>query len=120
MVADRTVYVSGCLGLDKDTGKIVSGGVAAEAELTLSNLKNVLIASGSDLDKVVKATIFLQDLNDFETVNEAYKNGRTNKYFWFLIFLLTCSCSLILFSISNPLSSENLYSSGQVTTKCSG
>lgn len=75
MVADRTVYVSGCLGLDKNTGKLVEGGVTPQTELALQNLKNVLIASGSDLEKVVKATIFVQNLDDFGAVNDVYKKG---------------------------------------------
>lgn len=75
VVADRTVYVSGCLGLDKTTGKLIEGGVAAQTELALENLKNVLIAAGSDLEKVVKATIFVQNLDDFVSVNDAYKKG---------------------------------------------
>lgn len=75
MVADRTVYVSGCLGLDKDTGKMVSGGVVPESKLALENLRNVLLASGSDIDKVVKTTVFLQDMEDFSSFNEIYKTG---------------------------------------------
>lgn len=69
------MYVSGCLGLDKDSGKLVTGGVAAEAKLALENLKNVLIAAGSDVDKVVKVSIFVDDLNEFNVVNEEYKKG---------------------------------------------
>lgn len=75
VVSDRTVYVSGCLGLDKDTGKLIDGGVSAQTELALQNLKNVLIASGSSLEKVVKTTIFVQNLDDFSAVNDAYKKG---------------------------------------------
>lgn len=75
IVADRTVYVSGCLGMDKTTGKLVEGGVTAQAELALLNLKNVLIASGSDLEKIVKTTIYVQNLDDFSAVNDAYKKG---------------------------------------------
>lgn len=74
VVVDRTVYVSGCLGLDENTGKLVEG-VAAQTELALQNLKNVLIASGSDLEKVVKTAIFVQNLDDFASVNDAYKKG---------------------------------------------
>lgn len=71
--------MSGCLGLDKSTGKLVDGGVTAQAELALINLKNVLIAAGSDIEKIVKTTIFVQNLDDFAAVNEAYKNGITCK-----------------------------------------
>lgn len=61
--------------MDKTTGKLVEGGVSVQAELALQNLKNVLIAAGSDLEKVVKATIFVQNLDDFASVNDAYKKG---------------------------------------------
>lgn len=61
--------------MDKDTGKLVSGGVATETKLALENLKQVLLASGSDIEKVVKTTIFLQDMEDFSSVNEIYKTG---------------------------------------------
>ncbi|XP_061387515.1 rutC family protein UK114 [Musca vetustissima] len=73
VVADRTVYVSGCLGLDKDTMKLVPGGAVAQAEMALKNLEAVLVAADSGIDKVVKNTIFLKDLNDFGAINEVYK-----------------------------------------------
>lgn len=78
VIADRTVYISGCLGLNKDTGKLVNGGVGPEARLALENLKAVLLASGSDVNNVVKTTIFVQNLDDFATVNEEYQKGMFN------------------------------------------
>uniref|UniRef100_D3TNY9 Putative translation initiation inhibitor UK114/IBM1 n=1 Tax=Glossina morsitans morsitans TaxID=37546 RepID=D3TNY9_GLOMM len=73
VVADRTVYVSGCLGMDKTTMQLVPGGAAAQTEMALKNLEAILIAAGSGIDKVVKNSVFLKDLNDFGEVNEAYK-----------------------------------------------
>ncbi|XP_065355852.1 rutC family protein UK114 [Calliphora vicina] len=73
VVADRTVYVSGCLGLDKATMKLVPGGAVEQTEMALKNLEAVLVAADSGVDKVVKNTIFLKDLNDFGAVNEVYK-----------------------------------------------
>uniref|UniRef100_A0A0A1XH17 Ribonuclease UK114 n=1 Tax=Zeugodacus cucurbitae TaxID=28588 RepID=A0A0A1XH17_ZEUCU len=73
VVADRTVYVSGCIGLDKDTLTLVPGGVTQQTEVALKNLVAVLEAAGSSVDNVVKNTIFVKDLNDFGAVNEAYK-----------------------------------------------
>lgn len=61
--------------MDKDTGKLVSGGVAAETKLALVNLKAVLLAAGSDIDKVIKTTVFVQNLDEFSIVNEEYKKG---------------------------------------------
>lgn len=76
MVADRTVYVSGCLGLDKTTMQLVPGGAPEQAAKALENLEAVLIAADSGIDKVVKNTIFLKDLNDFGAVNEVYKKSK--------------------------------------------
>lgn len=76
IVGDRTVYVSGCLGMDKQTGKLVSGGVVAETQMALQNLSAVLDASGSSVAKVVKTTIFVTNLEEFGQVNEEYKKGK--------------------------------------------
>ncbi|XP_067626229.1 rutC family protein UK114 [Eurosta solidaginis] len=73
VVADRTVYVSGCLGLNKDTLKLVEGGVVPQFELALKNLVAVLEGANSGVNKVIKNTIFLKDMNDFGAVNEIYK-----------------------------------------------
>lgn len=80
VVADRTVYISGCLGLCKDTLKIVGGGPAAETVLALKNMGAVLEAADSGFDRVVKVTIFLNDIADFAAVNEEYKKG--GRIFW--------------------------------------
>lgn len=84
-MVDRTVYVSGCLGLDKDTNTLVQGGAAAEMIQALENLKAILEAAGSSLDKVVKTTVFVEDLADFARVNQEYKKGtiRDRKSFTF-------------------------------------
>ncbi len=66
------VYTAGQVGLDSSTGKIVAGGVQAETHQALKNLKAVLEAGGSDLDHVVKTTVFLNDINDYGPVNEVY------------------------------------------------
>lgn len=75
VVADRTVYLSGCIGVNKDTMELVEGGVVPEMVKALEHVKAVLEAAGSGIEKVVKGTIFLQDLGDFAKVNEEYKKG---------------------------------------------
>lgn len=75
-MADRTVYVSGCLGLDKESMQIVSGGAKAEMAMALQNLGAVLEAAGSSFEKVVKTTIFVQNLDEFPIINEEYKKGK--------------------------------------------
>jgi len=66
------VYTAGQIALDKDTGKMVGGGVSEQAEQALKNLKAVLEAAGSGLEQVVKTTVFLQSMGDYATVNEVY------------------------------------------------
>ncbi len=66
------VFTAGQLGIDPQTGRFVEGGVEAQARQALTNLKAVLEAAGSSLDRVVKVTVFLQDINDFKAVNGVY------------------------------------------------
>ncbi|MFC1522617.1 RidA family protein [Elusimicrobiota bacterium] len=66
------LFISGQLGLDPETGKIPQGDIALQAELALKNLLSILNAAGLDPSHVVKATIFLTDMNDFAKVNEVY------------------------------------------------
>lgn len=66
------VFTSGALGVDPVTGAFAEGGIQAQAKQCLENLKAVLEASGSSLDKVLKATVFIKDMNDFPKINEIY------------------------------------------------
>ena len=76
IVADRTVYCSGVLGMELDTLKLVPGGAAAQTAKALEHLTNLLSEAGSGIDKVVKTTVLLGDMNDYATVNEEYKKGK--------------------------------------------
>ena len=66
------LFCSGQLPLDPSTGKMVEGGVEAQAERVLSNLEAVLIAGGATLRSVVKTTVFLVDMGDFPAMNAVY------------------------------------------------
>ncbi|CAL1693945.1 unnamed protein product [Somion occarium] len=66
------LFLSGSLGIDPAVGKLVDGGVEAQAEQALKNLKAVLEAGGSELGKVVKTTVFLASMDDFVPVNTIY------------------------------------------------
>lgn len=66
------VFVSGQIPIDPATGEFVSGGVSEQTERVLQNLSAVLEAAGSGLDKVVKTTVFLADMNEFAAMNEVY------------------------------------------------
>lgn len=65
-------FVSGQVPLNPRTGQIVSGGIAEQTTQVLDNLSAVLVAGGASLDTVVKTTIYLVDLNDFQVVNRIY------------------------------------------------
>ena len=71
IVADRTVYCSGQIGLDPATGELADG-LEAQTERALRNLSAVLDAAGVTLADVVKTTIFLTDMGDFAAVNAIY------------------------------------------------
>ena len=66
------VFASGQIPLDPQTGEFVAGGVAEQTEQVLRNLSAVLEAAGASLDRVVKTTVFLADMNDFVAMNEVY------------------------------------------------
>lgn len=66
------VFASGQAGLDPVTGNLVEGGIERETRQTLTNLRNVLEASGSSLGNVVKTTVFLTDMNNFARMNAIY------------------------------------------------
>ena len=66
------VYTAGQVALNKETGRLVEGGIQEQAQQALENLKAVLEAANSGLDMVVKTTVFLQSMNDYAAVNEVY------------------------------------------------
>jgi 2-iminobutanoate/2-iminopropanoate deaminase len=72
IAAGDLVFCSGQVGLDPETGELVTGGVEAEAERALRNLTAVLDAAGCTFDDVVKTTVFLADIGDFAAVNAVY------------------------------------------------
>ena len=70
--ANGFVFASGQIGLDPATGEFVQGGIVEQSRQALLNVKNVLEAAGSGLDKAVKTTVFLKDINDFAAMNAVY------------------------------------------------
>ena len=72
IVAGGVVYCAGQIPLDPATGNIVAGGVAEQTHQVLKNLRAVLKAAGSDLDRAVKTTVFIKNMNDFAAMNEVY------------------------------------------------
>jgi len=72
IAAGDLVFCSGQIPLDPTTNQIVEGGIEVQTRRVLDNLQAVLQAAGSSLERVVKTTIFLADMNDFATVNGIY------------------------------------------------
>ena len=72
------IFTAGQGGLDPITGQVVPGGVKEQTERTIQNLKAVLEAGGSSLGQVVKATVFLKDMNDFAAMNAVYASFFAN------------------------------------------
>jgi 2-iminobutanoate/2-iminopropanoate deaminase len=70
--AGGLVYCSGFVPADPKTGKLVEGGIEAQTTQVLENLKAVLAAAGSSLDRTVKTTVFLTDRNDFSGMNTVF------------------------------------------------
>ncbi|MDY5008346.1 RidA family protein [Candidatus Allofournierella merdipullorum] len=79
LVTGGLVFTSGQIPLDPATGAVVEGGVEAQAEQVMKNLAAVLEEAGSGLDKAVKTTCFLADMNDFAAFNEVYARYFTGK-----------------------------------------
>jgi 2-iminobutanoate/2-iminopropanoate deaminase len=72
IMAGGFIFCSGQVAIDPATGKLVDGGIEEQTERVLNNLKAVLKAAGSGLDKVVKSTVFLKSMDDFKAMNEVY------------------------------------------------
>lgn len=72
VAATNLLFISGQLPIDPATGKMVEGDITARTHRVVANLKAIAEAAGASLDNVVKTTIFLTDLGDFQAVNAAY------------------------------------------------
>ena len=70
--ANGFVYTAGQIPFDPSTGQLIQGDVAQQAARVLENLKAIVEAAGSSLEKAVKATVYLKDMNDFTAMNEVY------------------------------------------------
>lgn len=69
---NNMVYTSGVIPVNPATGEIPEG-AKAQAEQAFSNLTNLVEAAGSSMDRVIKTTVFIKEMNDFGTINEVYE-----------------------------------------------
>ena len=66
------IYTAGQIGIDPQTGKLVEGGIEAQARQVLTNLSAILRATGSSMSSAIKTTVFLRDIKDFGAMNQVY------------------------------------------------
>lgn len=66
-------YLSGQIPIDPASNKVIEGGISAQTERVLENIKAVLEACGASLDTVLKTTVFLKDMDDFAPMNQVYE-----------------------------------------------
>lgn len=79
VISGNMVFTAGQIPIDPQTNELVDGDVAAQTEQVLQNLSAVLEAAGSSLERTVKVTVFIKDMNDFTTINAIYEKYFTNK-----------------------------------------
>jgi 2-iminobutanoate/2-iminopropanoate deaminase len=72
VILDGWLWTSGQVALDPSTGQVVGRDAAAQADRTLQNIKAILEAGGSGLEHVVRATVYLTNMDDFAAVNAVY------------------------------------------------
>jgi 2-iminobutanoate/2-iminopropanoate deaminase len=72
VILDGWIWTSGQVALDPSTGKVVGQDAATQADRTLQNIKAILEAGGSGLERVVRATVYLTNMDDFAPVNAVY------------------------------------------------
>lgn len=78
--AGELIFVSGQIPIKPSTGEMVEGGIKEQTKQALENIKAILEAAGSSLDKVVKATVFIDDMSNFQAVNEIYSHYFVNDF----------------------------------------
>ena len=72
VIHNGLVYCSGQIAIDPANSTLLEGDVAEQTDLVLRNLRAVLRAAGTDLDRVIKTTVFLKSMDDFAAMNEVY------------------------------------------------
>src|SRR5262244_2487987 len=70
--ANGFVFVSGQVAIDPSNQQVLSGDVAAQTERALKNVSGILKAAGTSMEKVVRSTVFLKNMNDFTAMNQVY------------------------------------------------
>lgn len=80
VLVNGMLFTSGVIPIDPETNTLVEGDVTVQARQAIGNLKNLIEASGSSMDKVVKTTVFIKDMNDLGKINDIYKDFFTSDF----------------------------------------
>lgn len=80
VLVNGMLFTSGVIPIDPEANTLVEGDVTVQARQAIGNLKNLIEASGSSMDKVVKTTVFIKDMNDFGKINDIYKDFFTSDF----------------------------------------
>jgi len=79
--ANGFLFTSGQIGIDPDSGKLVDGGIRSQTDRTLSNINAILNESGIQKDNIIKLSVFLINLGDFEHINDSFSKFFNNSNF---------------------------------------
>ena len=80
VLVNGMLFTSGVIPIDPETNTLVQGDVEAQARQAIGNLKNLIEASGSSMEKIVKTTVFIKNMNDFGKINDIYKEFFTSDF----------------------------------------
>lgn len=78
ILINNTLYISGQIALDPQTGEIINGDIISETHRVMKNISAILSAAGMSFDNVVKSTIYIRNIEDFPTVNKVYSTYLSN------------------------------------------
>lgn len=78
--ANGMIFASGQIPIDPDTGQFVEGGIQEQTRQALTNARNILQAAGTDMENVIKTTVYLSDINNFAAMNEVYAQFFTEPF----------------------------------------
>ena len=79
--ANGFLFTSGQIGIDPDSGKLVDGGIRSQTDRTLSNINAILNESGIQKENIIKLSVFLINLGDFEHINDSFSKFFNNSNF---------------------------------------
>ena len=80
VLSGNTLYTSGQIALNPKTNELILASIEAETTQVMENMKAVLNEAGMDFENVVKTSIFISDMDNFNRINEVYNNYFTNKF----------------------------------------